>query len=83
MSLLEVMPSVQSLSRAEKLRLIQLLAQDLAQSEEPASLEPGQSYPVWSPHDANEAAARMRTALDAAGHARSANGLTARRAGPV
>ena len=65
MSLVEVLPNVQSLSRIDKLRLIQFLARDLAQTEEGPALEAGRSYPVWSPHDAFGAAAVLRKALEA------------------
>lgn len=56
MSLVELLPNARTLSRGEKLRLIQFLAEDLARAEDVAPLEAGQSYPVWSPHDAYEAA---------------------------
>jgi hypothetical protein len=63
MSLIEVLPSVQVLSRREKLQLIELLAQDLARGED-SPLEAGQSFPVWSPHDAYEAAAVLMQAIE-------------------
>jgi hypothetical protein len=47
MSLAEVLPEVRSLSRLEKIRLIQLLAQDL-ECEGVGLIEPGRSYPVLS-----------------------------------
>lgn len=56
MSLSELLPSVQSLPRAEKYQLLQLLAADLAHAEGLPHFQPGASYPVWSPYDANEAA---------------------------
>lgn len=56
MSIVEMMPSVRALSRIEKLQLIQLLAEDLARAEESATLVPGQTYPLWSPERAYEAA---------------------------
>jgi hypothetical protein len=40
MSAAELLPSIQSLPRAEKLALIQLLAADLAEEERGASSEP-------------------------------------------
>ena len=43
-------PTVRALSRLEKLRLIQLLAEDLAQTEQSTSFEGGQTYPLWSPN---------------------------------
>lgn len=56
MSLAEVLPTVQKLSRAEKLRLIELVAAELGRSEDLAPLEGGQTYSIWSPHDAYQAA---------------------------
>jgi hypothetical protein len=55
MSLAEVLPNVQNLSRTEKVRLFQLLAAELAADKAPV-LEAGQTYEVWSPHDAYKAA---------------------------
>ncbi len=52
MSLVEILPDIQSLNRADKIRLIQFLAQELADAEGPPSLVAGQSYPVWSPDEA-------------------------------
>ncbi|NUQ75454.1 MAG: hypothetical protein HUU21_18050 [Polyangiaceae bacterium] len=56
MSLVELLHDVQSLPRADKLKLIQFLAQELAEVEGPPLLQAGQSYPVWSPDQAFEAA---------------------------
>jgi hypothetical protein len=56
MSLAKMLPDIQLLPRADKLKLIQFLAQDLAEAEAPAALVPGEEYPVWSPYDAFEAA---------------------------
>ena len=49
MSLVEVLPSINSLSRVEKLRLIQPLAEELAAGEGSSGILANQSYPVWSP----------------------------------
>lgn len=62
MSLAEVLPNVQSLSRLDKIRLIQLVAQDLGQDESNL-IEAGQSYPLWSPDNAYAAAATMLEVL--------------------
>ena len=62
MSLAEVLPKVQSLSRLDKIRLIQVLAQELEQDES-SLIEPGQSYPVWSPDRAFTAAAVLLQVL--------------------
>ncbi len=63
MSLTDVLPEVQTLSRLDKIRLIQFLARDLAQDEENL-IEPGRSYPVWSPDRAFEAAAILLQVLE-------------------
>ena len=63
MSLTELLPDVQSLSRSEKIRLIQILAHDL-ERDESNLIELGQSYPVWSPDTAFSAAATMLEALE-------------------
>ena len=63
MSLAEVLPDVQSLSRLDKIRLIQFLAQDL-ERDDGGVIEPGRSYPVWSPDRAFTAAAALLQALE-------------------
>jgi hypothetical protein len=65
MSLIEILPDIQSLARADKLRLIQLLAQELAEAEAPPSLVAGQSYPIWSPDQAFAAAETLLQTLHA------------------
>jgi hypothetical protein len=63
MSLTEVLPEVQALSRLDKIRLIQYLAQEL-ERDESGLIEPGRSYPVWSPDRAFSAAAALLQALE-------------------
>lgn len=63
MSLSEVLPEARSLSRLDKIRLIQFLAQEL-ERDESYLIEPGQSYPVWSPDRAFSAAAALLEALE-------------------
>lgn len=65
MSFLELLTEVRSLSRIDKLRLIQRLAEDLAQSEQSTPFEAGQEYPLWSPDRAYDAAAVLLRELDA------------------
>ncbi len=60
--LAELIPEAKSLSRVDKLRLIQLLAEDLAVDER-ADIKGNQSYPVWSPDPAFTAADIMCKAL--------------------
>ena len=64
MPLLEILPNVHSLSRVEKLRLIQLLAQELAREEEPP-IEVIPSYPASPTAGAFGAAAVLLQALEA------------------
>jgi hypothetical protein len=45
MSLTEVLPGVQTLSRIDRIRLIQFLALEL-ERDEGGLIEPGRSYPV-------------------------------------
>jgi hypothetical protein len=65
MSLAKLLPATRKLSRAEKLRLIQVLAADLAETEDPLQLLPEAAYPVWSPFRAPEAAATLLGVLEA------------------
>jgi hypothetical protein len=62
MSLMEVLPEAQSLSRSDKIRLIQVLVQDL-ERDDGTLIEPGRAYPVWSPDKAFTAAAALLQAL--------------------
>jgi len=59
----ELLPRVQSLPRADKLRLMQFLVLDLAREENITLLQPGQDYPVWSPYNAFDAATTLLNAL--------------------
>jgi hypothetical protein len=63
MSLVELLPDIQSLPRADKLRLIQFLAQELAEAEGTAALMSGQSYSVESPDQAFAAAETLLQTL--------------------
>ncbi len=65
MSLLELLPNIHALPRAEKIRLIQVLAQDLAEAEADSRLEAGKDYPVWSPDRAFAAAETLLETLRA------------------
>ena len=67
MSFVELLPSVRSLSRIDKLKLIQLLAAELAQAEELNPIAAGQTYPLRSPDRAYDAAAVLLQMLEAEG----------------
>ncbi|MGC1376778.1 MAG: Arc family DNA-binding protein [Anaerolineales bacterium] len=63
-SLTELFPVVQSLPHADKLRLMQALAAELARDEGIPLMEDAADYPVWSPYNAFDAAATLLQALD-------------------
>lgn len=65
MTFVEMLPTVRALSRIDKLRLIQLLAEDLAHTEESGPFEAGRTYPLRSPDRAFDAAAVLLRELDA------------------
>ena len=58
----DLLNTLQNLDLADKLYLVQVLISGLAQQES-ALIQPGQSYPVWSPYDAFEAANAMLEVL--------------------
>ena len=62
MSITEMLPEVRSLSRGDKLKLIQLLAQEL-ERDEADIIEPNRDYPIWSPDSAFAAGATMLEVL--------------------
>ena len=62
----ELISEAKSLSRIDKLRLIQLLAEELA-SDEGSDITGDLSYAVWSPESAFTAADVMLQALAAEG----------------
>ncbi len=64
MSLSELLPMLQTLPRADKMRLIQFLVVDLACDEGVPLVEIGTPYPIWSPYDAFDAAASLLKLLD-------------------
>jgi hypothetical protein len=61
MSLTELLPALHGLPRTDKFRVVQILAAELA--EEEAQLREGAEYPIWSPHDAYDAAATLTALL--------------------
>lgn len=60
----ELLNTLQELNRADKLYILQVLISELAQQESDL-IKSGQSYPVWSPYDAYEAANTMLEVLQA------------------
>ena len=63
MTLSEMLPAIQSLPRADKLRLIQLLAADIARDERIALDVANKTVSIWSPHDSLEGAATLLRVL--------------------
>ena len=55
MSISELLPAINGLSRPDRLRLAQLLIVGLADEEGVSLIEAGRSYPIWSQYDAYEA----------------------------
>jgi len=62
MSINELAPILSGLDRADKLRVMQLLIQELAREE--GALLSGNSYPIWSPYASFEAANVLLEALN-------------------
>lgn len=62
MEMIQLLPELSKLKRAEKLYIMQFLISELAQ-EEQELIQPGYSYPIWSPHDAHDAASTMLNVL--------------------
>ncbi len=63
-SLTELFPSIQTLPRGDKLRLIQLLAADVAREEGIALDLADKTVPIWSPYDAFDGAATLLQVLE-------------------
>lgn len=59
----EVWSVVQTLSRQDKIRLIQILVHEL-ERDEGGLIEPNRIYPVWSPDRAFTGAAALLQALE-------------------
>jgi len=64
MTLVELLPTIHLLPRADKLQLIQLLAHDVAHEDELLKEMSTMPLEVWSPFDAFEAVKSLQQALD-------------------
>jgi hypothetical protein len=73
MSLAELLPVLRSLDRADKLRAMQFLVQELAKEEE-SLLTTQAEYDVWSPHNAFDAADTLLGVLNTADRSSNAEG---------
>jgi len=56
--------TLQTLSRADKLKVMQFLVQELAAEEEALLLQPGATYSVWSPYNSHDAAQKLAALLE-------------------
>jgi hypothetical protein len=63
MSFAELLPTLQTLPRPDKLRVIQFLVADLSR-QEGIELEAGAAYPIWTPFGADEAARTLMQLLE-------------------
>ena len=63
MSIAEIIPALQALSRGEKFHLAQILLEDLAREESPIDFKQGQPYPIYTPEFAPGAAAQLAQVL--------------------
>lgn len=64
MSITQLLPALKTLSRAEKLRVMQFLVQELATEEEASLLQAGATYHIWSPLNSHKAAQTLATMLE-------------------
>ena len=69
MTLSDVLPSVRQLSVVEKLKLIQILAEDLETAEDISPLEPFKTYDLPTPYNNFGAGAVLMQALELADQA--------------
>lgn len=68
--LVELLPTLRELNRADKLRAVQYLVSEIAR-EEDATFDPGEVHPIWSPYESYEAAGVLLAALEEETRARS------------
>lgn len=64
MSVVELLSTLQMLSRADKLKVMQFLVQELAAEEEALLLQSGAKYSVWSPYNSHDAAQKLADLLE-------------------
>ncbi len=64
MTLSELVPVLQGLSRADKLHVIQVLAMDVAREESGDEIVADQCYPLWSPYESFDGAATLLEMLN-------------------
>ena len=62
MTLQELLPELSKLAVTDKVEIIKMLTQEVAQQS--AVFVPGAVYEIWSPYDSAEAAAQLQKMLD-------------------
>jgi hypothetical protein len=67
LALPQLLSTLRTWPRADKLRLVQFLVDELAREEGISQIEAGASYPIWTPHNAFDAAATLLRALQTEG----------------
>jgi len=67
MSVTELLPSLKTLSRTDKLKVMQFLAQELEVEEELSLLQSGKTYQIWSPLNSYKAVQTLATLLEEKG----------------
>lgn len=70
MSLIEMLPNLQKLERADKMRAIQYLIVELAKEDGVSLLMPHVTYPVWTPLNSFKAADSLLKVLRDEGSAK-------------
>jgi len=65
MSLIELLPAIHALPRADKLRLMQVLVSEIVNEEAIAMPTTETPHTIWTPYDAYDAAATLLQVLDA------------------
>lgn len=64
MSVTELYPVLKTLSRAEKLRVMQFFVQELTIEEKAVLIQDGATYHVWSPLNSHRAAQTLTSLLE-------------------
>ena len=62
MTITEVLPTLKTLNRKDKIRAIQFLANEVVKEE--LYFEEGKTYEIYSPYESYEAAAQLRKLLE-------------------
>jgi len=64
MTLTELLPALHRLPKSEKLRVIQVLAADVAREDGEMLVPSEAAYPIWSPFNAFDGAAALMRLLE-------------------